>query len=227
MISKTTPTSWIARYVREPVNSITHFVGIILSIVGLIALLVLSAGDPWRTVSFAIYGSSMILLYTASTLLHTLKVNPGLERRLRIFDHAAIFILIAGTYTPITLITLQKNHSALGWSLLAMAWGFALLGVAFKLFWITAPRWISTAIYLAMGWMAMVAIVPIAQSLSAGGLFWLALGGAFYSVGAIIYALKKPDFFPKVFGYHELWHLFVLAGSACHFVMMVGYVLPA
>jgi hemolysin III len=226
MISKTSPSPWMFGFLREPVNSITHFIGIVLSIVGLIVLLVLSQGEPWRTVSFAIYGSSLILLYTASTLLHSLKVSEGFERRLRIFDHAAIFVLIAGTYTPITLITLQKNHAVWGWSLLGIAWSFALLGVGFKLFWITAPRWISTAIYLLMGWMAMVAIVPIAQSLSAGGLFWMALGGAFYSVGAIIYALKKPDFFPKAFGYHELWHVFVLAGSGCHFVMMVGYVLP-
>ncbi len=226
MTSKPLTHSWLSRFLREPINSLTHFLGILLSIAGLVVLLVLSGGEPWRTTSFAIYGSSLILLYTASTLLHSLKVSDQLEKQLRIFDHVAIFVLIAGTYTPITLITLQENHAVWGWSLLSIAWGFALLGVAFKLFWITAPRWISTGIYLLMGWMAMVAIVPIAQSLSSGGLFWMALGGAFYSVGAIIYALKKPDFFPKVFGYHELWHLFVLAGSVCHFVMMLGYVLP-
>lgn len=226
MTSKPFNEFWLLRFLREPVNSLTHFLGILLSITGLVVLLVLSRGEPWRTTSFAIYGSSLILLYTASTLLHSLKVNDALEKRLRIFDHAAIFVLIAGTYTPITLVTLQENHPAWGWSLLSIAWGFALLGVIFKLFWITAPRWISTGLYLLMGWMAVVAIVPIAQALSTGGLFWMALGGAFYSVGAIIYALKKPDLFPEVFGYHELWHLFVLAGSICHFVMMLGYVLP-
>ena len=116
------PDNWLYRYLREPVNSITHFVGILLSIAGLIALLVLSEGDPWRVTSFAIYGASLIVLYTASTLLHSLKVRPKIERRLRIFDHAAIFGLIAGTYTPVTLITLQYDHAAWGWTLLSVAW---------------------------------------------------------------------------------------------------------
>jgi hemolysin III len=214
------------RFLREPFNSLSHFAGILLSVAGLVLLLVLSNGEPWRTVSFAIYGSSLILLYTASTLLHSIKAKAATERKLRIFDHAAIFILIAGSYTPIALVTLQKAHPAWGWSLLSVAWGIALLGVLFKVFWIHAPRWLSTALYLGMGWMSLVVIVPIAHAFPIGGLVWLALGGAFYSVGAIIYALKKPDFFPKVFGYHELWHLFVLAGSFCHFMMMLKYVLP-
>jgi hemolysin III len=221
----TTP-SGLSRFLREPFNSLSHLIGILLSIAGLVLLLVLSDGEPWRTVSFAIYGSSLIILYTASTLLHSIKANAATEKNLRIFDHAAIFILIAGSYTPIALVTLQKTHPAWGWSLLSVAWGIALLGVLFKVFWIHAPRWLSTALYLGMGWMSLIVIVPIAQSFAVGGLVWLAVGGAFYSVGAVIYALKKPDFFPKVFGYHELWHLFVLAGSFCHFMMMLKYVLP-
>lgn len=216
----------LRRVLREPVNSLTHFAGALLSVAGLIVLLVLSAGEPWRTVSFAIYGATLITLYTASTLLHALKVNPKAQKRLRIFDHAAIFLLIAGSYTPITLVTLRQGNGIWGWSLFAAAWAIAILGVGFKIFWIHAPRWLSTAIYLLMGWLVVVAIVPITQLLPAGGMLWLALGGAFYSVGAVIYALKRPDFFPGVFGYHELWHLFVLAGSACHFVMMLLYVLP-
>jgi hemolysin III len=215
------------RFLREPFNSISHFVGILLSIVGLVLLLVLSNGEPYRTTSFAIYGSSLIILYTASTLLHSIKASPKTEKKLRIFDHAAIFILIAGSYTPIALVTLQKNYSLWGWSLLSVVWGIALLGVIFKVFWIDAPRWLSTVLYLGMGWMSLVVIAPIAQSFAVGGIVWLALGGAFYSLGAVIYALKKPDFFPNVFGYHEVWHLFVLAGSFCHFMMMLKYVLPA
>lgn len=222
----TTPGG-LSRFLREPFNSISHFVGIILSIIGLVLLLVLSNGEPYRTTSFAIYGSSLIILYTASTLLHSIKASPKTEKKLRIFDHAAIFILIAGSYTPVALVTLQKTHPVWGWSLLSVAWGIALLGVIFKVFWIEAPRWLSTALYLGMGWMSLIVITPIAQAFSVGGLVWLALGGAFYSVGAVIYALKKPDFFPNVFGYHELWHLFVLAGSFCHFMMMLRYVLPA
>lgn len=217
----------LARFLREPVNSLTHFAGVLLSVAGLVTLIVLSAGEPWRTVSFAVYGGALILLYTASTLLHALRVGAENERRLRIFDHAAIFILIAGSYTPITLVTLQQEQPVWGWALFGFVWGVALLGVVFKLSWLEAPRWISTGLYLLMGWLALVAIVPIVQTLPPGGVFWLILGGLFYSVGAVIYGLKKPNWFPGVLGYHELWHLFVLAGSACHFVMMLLYVLPA
>lgn len=220
------PDNVLYRYLREPVNSLTHFVGVLLSIVGLVVLLVLSDGEPWRVVSFAIYGSSLILLFTASTLLHSLKVSKRKERIFRLLDHAAIFILIAGSYTPITLVTLRGDYTRWGWTLFGIAWGIALLGVVFKLLWFGAPRWLSTGLYLLMGWLALVAIVPIAQALSTGGLLWLAAGGFFYSVGAIIYASKRPNLVPHVFGYHELWHLFVLAGSACHFMLMLLYVLP-
>ena len=227
MTSDSLSNHWLYRFLREPVNSLTHFIGILLSIAGLIVLVTLSAGEPFRTVSFAVYGASLVILYTASTLLHGLKVSARAERGLRIFDHAAIFLLIAGTYTPVALVTLQPDHAVWGWTLLSVAWGFALLGVVFKLFWLDAPRLLSTGLYLLMGWLAAVAIVPIVQAMPFGGIVWLALGGLFYSVGAVIYGLKKPDFFSKVFGYHELWHLFVLAGSICHFVMMLKYVLPA
>ena len=216
----------IKRYLREPVNGLTHFAGILLSIAGLITLLVLSDGEPRRTASFAVYGATLILLYTASTLLHSLRAGPKGRRYLKLFDHAAIFLLIAGSYTPIALVTLQKGHATLGWTLFGLAWGIALLGVVFKLLWLDAPRWLSTGLYLVMGWLALIAIVPIIQSLPAGGVFWLVMGGMFYSVGAVIYALKKPDLFPEWFGYHELWHLFVLAGSAAHFMLMLLYVLP-
>lgn len=221
-----TPQKGLHRYLREPVNSLTHFAGILLSVAGLVALIVLSAGEPWRTVSFAVYGGALILLYTASTLLHALRVGAKSLRWLRIVDHAAIFVLIAGSYTPITLVTMRQGSAAWGWTLFGLVWGIAILGVVFKLVWLEAPRWLSTALYLLMGWLALVAIVPIVQTLPRGGVFWLVLGGLFYSVGAVIYGLKKPDWFPGVLGYHELWHLFVLAGSACHFVMMLLYVLP-
>ena len=215
----------LSAYLREPINALTHFAGILLSLVGLVLLLVLSEGEPWRTASFAVYGSSLVLLYTASTLLHGLKVSPPKERMLRTLDHAAIFVLIAGSYTPITLVTLQRDSAAWGWALFGIVWGVAALGVVFKLFWLEAPRWLSTGLYLAMGWMAVFAIQPVSRSLPPGGLFWLALGGFFYSVGAVVYALKKPNLRPG-FGYHEIWHLFVLAGSASHFMMMLLYVLP-
>ncbi|MEX2536878.1 MAG: hemolysin III family protein [Trueperaceae bacterium] len=211
---------------REPVNSITHFVGALLALAGSVVLVVHSVGDPWKTSAFAIYGVTLVLLFVASTLLHALPVTGAAQLRLRILDHAAIFLLIAGSYTPLTLVTLREGHAGWGWSLFAMAWGLALLGVVFKLFWIGAPRLFSTGLYLLMGWLAIVGIVPLVQALPVGGLMWLALGGAFYSVGAIIYGLKQPDPFPGRFGYHEIWHLFVLAGSACHYLLMLVHVLP-
>ena len=192
----------------------------------MVLLLILSGGEPWRTTAFAIYGVSLVTLFTASTLLHALKVGARGLRVLRIFDHAAIFVLIAGSYTPVTLVTLQRESPVWGWTLFGLVWGLALAGIAFKLFWIAAPRWFSTGLYLLLGWLALSGIVPIVRALPPGGVAWLAAGGVFYSVGAIVYARKRPDPYPNVFGYHELWHLFVLVGSSCHFVLMLVFVLP-
>ena len=227
MTGATPRRGWLFRALREPVNALTHALGVPLALAGLLVLLLLSAGDPWRTVSFAVYGASLVMLYTASTLLHALKLEGRGMRALRIFDHAAIFVLIAGSYTPITLVTLRAISPAWGWTLFGLVWALALAGIAFKLFWIAAPRWLSTGLYLLLGWLALSAVVPLLRALSPAGLLWLAAGGLFYSVGAVIYARQRPDPLPGVFGYHELWHLFVLAGSACHFVMMLGFALPA
>lgn len=215
------------RWLREPVNALTHGLGAILAVVGLGVLVGLAGGDPWRLTSAWIYGTSLILLFLASTLLHALRVPPRVQRRLRLIDHAAIFALIAGSYTPITLVTLQEQNATLGWTLFAVVWGFALLGSIFKLAWLSAPRWISTGLYLAMGWLAVVAFGPLMTVLPPAGIAWLVAGGLVYSIGAIVYATKRPDPIPRVFGYHELWHLFVLVGSACHFVLIARYVLPA
>jgi len=225
--SPTHPTPPLARWLREPVNALTHGLGVLLSVAGLVVLVVLSDGEPWRTVAFAVYGASLVALYLASTLLHAVRATPPVLRRLRVLDHAAIFFLIAGTYTPIALVKIVAVNPGWGWALFGAAWGFASLGVLFKLFWIDAPRWLSTALYVGLGWMSLVAIVPLLEALPWGGLAWLLVGGAFYSVGAVVYALQRPDPWPRVFGYHEIWHLFVLAGSASHFVLMVRYVLPA
>ena len=215
------------RRLREPVNALTHGVGVLASIAALVLLLVASAGDPLRTVAFAIYGATMIALYAASTALHAARVGPRALRRLRLLDHAAIYLLIAGTYTPITLVTLQEVSPTWGWTLFGVAWGFATLGVVFKLCWLEAPRWLSTGLYVAMGWMALVAFAPLLRALPPAAFAWLLAGGAAYSLGAVIYARKRPDPWPQRFGYHEIWHLFVLAGSASHFVLMLRYVAPA
>ncbi|MBW6456273.1 MAG: hemolysin III family protein [Trueperaceae bacterium] len=226
-VASETPRQPLGRWLREPVNTLTHGLGALLGVVGLVVLLVLSEGEPWRTVAFSVYGASLIALYLASSVMHGAIAPARVIRRLRILDHAAIFLLIAGTYTPITLVALRSESPGWGWALFGTAWGFAALGIVFKLFWLDAPRWLSVAMYIAMGWMAMVGIVPMVQALPWGALTWLLIGGLFYSFGALIYALKRPDPWPKVFGYHEIWHLFVLAGSASHFVMMVRYILPA
>lgn len=214
-------------WLREPINALTHGVGAVLGVVGLIALVVLSGGEPWRLASALVYGISLVMLFSASTLLHAVRGSARLLRVLRLLDHAAIFVLIAGSYTPITLVTLQQHNPTLAWTLFAVVWGFAFLGVAFKLMWIGAPRWVSTGLYLVMGWLAVAAIEPLVLAMPWQGVAWLAAGGLAYTVGAIVYARRRPDPFPRVFGYHELWHLFVLAGSACHFVMIARYVVAA
>ncbi|OGQ58062.1 MAG: hemolysin [Deltaproteobacteria bacterium RIFCSPLOWO2_02_FULL_50_16] len=210
---------------REPVNGLTHLAGVLLAIIGLVVLVVSATryGNAWHVVSFSIFGSSMILLYASSTLYHLLPLSPKGVALLRRIDHIMIFFLIAGTYTPFCLVPLR---GAWGWSLFGTVWGIALAGFLIKIFWMHAPRWLSTAIYLIMGWIAVVAIYPMILSMPLGGLLWLVAGGLTYTLGAIIYGLKWPNPCPRVFGYHALWHLFVLGGTFCHFWSIYCYVTP-
>jgi hemolysin III len=211
------------RILRDPMNGLTHCIGAALAVVGTVMLL-LRAMDPpmpWHIVAFSIFGGGMILLYTASTLYHWLPLSERGIRILRRVDHAMIFVYIAATYTPICLITLRGPW---GWSIFGVVWGIALAGIMLKAFWITAPRWLSTAIYLAMGWIALVGIYPLAMSLPRAGLAWLVAGGLVYSLGAVVYALKRPDPFPGVLGFHEIFHLFVIGGSTCHFILMYRFI---
>lgn len=221
------PFGPFGRWLREPLNALTHALGVVLALAGGTVLIVLAVPDARRVVAFAVYAATLVCLYVASTLLHAVRARPPVLRWLRIFDHAAIYLLIAGTYTPVTLVTLADVSPAWGWALFGVAWGFAGLGVVFKILWLGAPRWLSTTLYVGMGWMALVAIAPLVEALPWGGFAWLLAGGAFYSVGALVYARQRPNPWPNVFGYHEIWHLFVLAGSVCHFVLMLRYVLPA
>jgi hemolysin III len=206
--------------IREPVNGGSHLLGLLLASAGTILLLRMARG-PWQLAAFAVYGATLILLYGASTLYHLLPLSDRPLRALRTLDHIAIYFLIAGTYTPIALITL---HSALGWALLATVWLIAVAGIPFKLFFLDAPVWVSTATYLAMGYLALVAVVPLARAVSINGLLWLVAGGLAYTIGAVIYSRQRPDPFPGRFGHHEIWHLLVLTGSACHFAFMVYHV---
>jgi len=209
---------------KDPFSGISHLVGAFLSIAALSVLVTLAAlqATAWHVVSFSIYGASMILLYTASALYHLLPLSPKGEKVLRILDHVMIFMLIAGTYTPVCLVPLRGGW---GWSIFGVVWGLAFAGIFVSTFWIHAPRWVSTGIYLLMGWVCIVAIYPIIKSLTMEGLAWLVAGGLFYSGGAVVYALKKPNPKPGVFGFHEIWHLFVMAGSFCHFMVMLRSVL--
>jgi len=202
-------------------------IGALVALVGGFALVAAAAGDPWRMLSFAIYALASLTLFSASALLHGVRAGPTLGEWLRRADHAAIFVLIAGSYTPIALVTLRSHAPGWTWPLLTTVWAFAVLGVLFKLFWFRAPRWLSTGLYLLLGWMALVAIRPIARAMPWGGVALLVAGGLLYSVGAVVYALKRPDPAPGRIGYHGVWHLFVLAGWGAHFVMVAAYVLPA
>ncbi len=213
---------------KEPFNGLSHLAGAFLAVAGLALLVTLAArqATTWHVVSFALFGATMIMLYSASALYHLLPVSRRCQRRLKTLDHIMIFMLIAGTYTPLCLVVLG---GAWGWSLFGVTWGLAVLGSVFKLFWIGAPRWLSTTIYLAMGWLCLVVVYPLTQAMPAGGLAWLAGGGACYTLGAVVYATGRPNPWPRVLGSHGLWHLFVLGGTFCHFWVMLRYVmrLPA
>ncbi|HEX6434830.1 MAG TPA: hemolysin III family protein [Gemmatimonadales bacterium] len=206
--------------IREPVNGASHLLGLLLAGAGTFLLLELATGTAEVT-AFSVYGATLILLYGASTLYHTLPLSERRLRALRTLDHIAIYFLIAGTYTPIALITLDNR---LGWTLLGTVWLIAAAGIPFKLFYLDAPVWLSTATYLGMGYLALVAIIPLARAVSTGGLLWLVAGGLAYTVGAVIYTRRRPDPFPGWFGHHEIWHVLVLVGSACHFAFMVFHV---
>lgn len=208
--------------VKDPVSGFSHLAGAALSVAALTVLVVMSAihASAWHVVSFSIYGASMILLYLASAAYHIFPLKDKGTRILKKIDHVMIFMMIAGTYTPFCLVPLRGGW---GWSIFGVVWGIAVLGVFFKLFFIYASRWFSTVLYIIMGWISVIAIYPIVKSIPAGGVAWLAAGGVSYTVGAVVYALKKPDPWPGVFGFHEIWHFFVLGGSFCHFMVMVKY----
>jgi hemolysin III len=208
---------------REPMNGLTHFIGIILSIIGTFLLISLSINPykPYHVISFSIFGFGMILLYSISTLYHWLKLSDNGIRKLRKADHIMIFIYIAATYTPVCMIALRNS---LGWILLAAVWLVALVGIMIKIFYMNAPRWLSTFIYILMGWLAVIVIYPLFSALPTGAVMWLITGGLFYTIGAVIYGLKKPDPFPGILGFHEIFHLFVLLGSFSHFWMMYEYI---
>ncbi len=216
--------------IKDPVSGFTHLAGAIASIVGLVFLIIMPAlysnEKGWDIVSFTIFGVGLILLYTFSSLYHLLNVGETATRVLRKFDHIMIYVLIAATYTPICLGPLRGGW---GWSIFGIVWGLAVIGTVLTATWINAPRWLTTGIYLAMGWTVIVAIYPmitIFKELNAlSSLWWLLAGGIFYTIGAVIYGLKWPPLKNKYFGFHEIFHIFVMLGSLCQYWFIIRYVL--
>jgi hemolysin III len=213
------------RRLREPVNGLTHLAAGLLAFVGLVVLMATAANAARidQLVAFGIFGVSLISLYAASALYHLLPLSPIGVARLRRLDHMTIFVLIAGTYTPFCLLALDGGWR---WGLLGLIWGLAVGGVLLKLLWMEAPRWLSVVLYLGMGWVAVIAAPALYRAVPAEGMAWVLAGGLTYSAGALVYGLKRPNPLPGVFGFHEVWHLFVVAGSACHFWAVLRYIAP-
>ncbi len=208
---------------RDPLSGLTHCIGAGLSIAGLVFLLSRPFGPftTYHAVSFAIFGGGMILLYTFSTFYHWLPLSGKNRELFRKLDHMMIFVFIAASYTPVCLVILQ---GAWGWSIFGTVWGVTVSGIILKVFWLHAPRFLYTSIYLLMGWIIVIGIWPLSQKMDPAGLMWMVIGGVFYSVGALIYAIKKPDPWPGLFGFHEIFHIFIMLGSVSHYWMVYRYV---
>lgn len=209
--------------VKEPFSSLSHLAGAALAVAGLVFMLIWSDGKPWSIVSASIYGGSLILLYLASGIYHLAPVAPKIERRLQKMDHAAIYLLIAGSYVPVCLISLRGPW---GWTLFGIEYGLAAIGVLATIFWTRQPPWFRVVLYILMGWLAVIAMAPLAQALAPEAIFWLVVGGVIYTIGAAIFALDRPHLWPGRFSAHDLWHVFVLGGSVCHFIVVAKYILP-
>ena len=203
-------------YYGERFNSISHLIGAVAALVGLVVVVVIAAeqGDPWKMVSFSIYGATLLLLYTISTLYHSLRGRA--KQIFRKLDHLSIYLLIAGTYTPFTLVTLR---GVWGWTLFGIIWGLAVVGMALEALPQKGNRVLSIVVYVLMGWLVLVALKPLLAALPFAGFIWLLLGGIFYTGGLAFYLFDE-----KIRHFHGIWHLFVLAGSACHYLTILWYV---
>lgn len=206
---------------RDPVSGLTHLGAAAAALIGLIFLLVIGWDTPGKVLALAIYGVSMVALFSSSAAYHLAKVKPQVQLILRKLDHSAIYFLIAGTYTPICYYFFEGFWK---WGLLAIIWSLAAIGVVVKLWVIDAPRWLSAGVYLVMGWLCVAALGEMLRVMPPGALAWLAAGGLAYTLGAVIYITKKLDFVPGVFGFHEVWHIFVILGALAHYVVVLVYV---
>ena len=212
--------------IREPGSALTHFIAMMLAVFAAVPLLIKSAltARPDSFTAMCVFIGSMILLYGASTTYHTVNLSGNKLRIFRKIDHMMIFILIAGSYTPVCLLILEPRP---GYALLTFIWSIALVGILVKAFWINCPKWFSSCIYIAMGWTAVFIFGTLLDTLPTSAFMWLLGGGIVYTIGGIIYALKLPIFNARhhFFGSHEIFHLFVMGGSICHFIFMYAYVL--
>jgi hemolysin III len=206
---------------RDPVSGAIHLFSAILAVFGLAALLIFGRGGLLKELSLLVYGLSLIFMFSSSTIYHSVNTTPERLLRLRKMDHSSIYVLIAGSYTPLCLNFFTGFWR---WGFLGIIWAFALAGIIIKLFVINAPRWVTAGIYLVMGWLSVFAIKNMIATMPLGALLWLFAGGLFFTVGAVIYITRKMDFVPNVFGFHEVWHIFVSLGALCHFIMIFAYI---
>ena len=215
------------RHIKEPGSAITHFLGMLMAIFAAVPLLIKAAHEPSRIyiISLTIYAASLILLYAASTTYHTFDISAKVNTVLKKIDHMMISVLIAGSYTPVCLIVLKGKTGII---LLSIVWAIAVAGILIKAFWVYCPKWVSSVLYIGMGWTCVLAFTQILNNMSPAAFGWLLAGGIIYTAGGVIYALKLPLFNNrhKNFGSHEIFHLFVMGGSACHFVVMYAFLLP-
>ncbi|OOM11085.1 PAQR family membrane homeostasis protein TrhA [Clostridium saccharobutylicum] len=213
------------KYLREPVNGLTHFVGAVLSLFALVAMIFKAYERGSSTTTFLsviFFGVSMILLYSASATYHSVIANDKVIKALKRLDHSMIFILIAGSYAPFCLVALDGK---IGMNLFLAVTICAVIGITFKICWITCPRWVSSVMYIGIGWFAIFAIYPMSQVLSIAGLMWLILGGLMYTIGGVIYALKSEKIRIGIFGRHEIFHVFIMVGTLCHFICVFVYII--
>jgi hemolysin III len=208
---------------REPVNGLTHLSAAVVAVIAVIVLMVAAEGGGLKRASLLVYGISLVLMFAASAAYHSIKARPDVIVKLCKADHAAIYLLIAGTYTPVCL------HFFTGfwrWGLLAIIWSMAWVGISAKLLTVAAPRWLTAGAYLVMSWLSIAAIQQMLLTMPIGAMVWLLLGGIFFTVGSVIYVTKRPNLFPGVFGFHEIWHIFVILGAFSHFVAVAAYIAP-
>jgi hemolysin III len=210
--------------IREPVNGFTHFFAAIGAVIGSGILIYIGRNSLIKTVALGVYGASLILLFATSAAYHWVKAGPKIIANLRKLDHAAIFLLIAGTYTPICAIMFTGFWR---WGILAIIWSLAVIGMVVKMFMMNAPRWLTAGIYVVMGWLSLLSIREMLRMLPAGALIGLGIGGVIYTLGAAVYITKRLDYFPDQFGFHAVWHIFVILGALVHFISIAVYIAPA